>query len=135
MSTSIETGEARRHSLGGARPPASVMVPTLGVAVVVGSVAPATDVDQRETTRVSLLAAADAVGHTRTVLAGPIELHDLALEFGVGFIASDGTWDDGVRLALSIAPTELVALAPHDGVIVAARLREAASTLDVGDAW
>jgi hypothetical protein len=135
MNTSIETGEARGHSLRGARPPASVMVPTLGVAVVVGSVVPATDVDLREATRVSLLAAADAVGCTRTVLAGPIELHDLALEFGVGFVASDGTWDDGVRRALSIAPTELVALTPHDGVIVAARLREAASTLDVVDAW
>jgi hypothetical protein len=111
------------------------MVPTLGVAVVVGPVVLATDVDQREATRVSLLAAADAVGHTRTILAGPIEMHDLALEFGVGFAVSDGTWDDGVRRALSIAPTELVALAPHDGVIVAARLREAVSTLGVVDAW
>lgn len=135
MGTSIEKREERRHAPRGARPPASVMVPTLGVAVVVGSVVPATDVDLREATRVSLLAAADAVGHTRTILAGPIELHDLALEFGVGFAESDGTWDDGVRRALSIAPTELVALAPHDCVIVAQRLREAVSTLGVDDAW
>lgn len=135
MSTSSEKRATRRHALRGARPPASGVVPTLGVAVVVGSLVLPTDVDQREATRVSLLAAVDAVGRTRTILAGPIELHDLALEFGVGFAASDGTWDDGVRRVLSIAPTELVALAPHDGVIVAPRLREAASTLDVVDAW
>jgi hypothetical protein len=135
MSTSIARGEARSDVPRGARPPASATVPTLGVAVVVGPVVLATDVDQREATRVSLLAAVDAVGHTRTILAGPIEMHDLALEFGVGFIASDGTWDDGVRLALSIAPTELVALAPHDGVIVASRLREAVTTLGIDDAW
>lgn len=135
MSASIEKREARGLAPRGARPPASVMVPTLGVAVVVESVVPAADVDLREATRVSLLAAADAVGHTRTILAGPIEMQDLALEFGVGFVESDGTWDDGVRRALSIAPTELVALAPHDCVIVAQRLREAVSTLGVADAW
>lgn len=136
MSTSIEKAEEGSVAPGGARPPATAIVPTLGVAVIaVESGAPVGDIEPWEATRVSLIAAVDAVGASRTVLVGPIELHDLAVEFSVGFAESDGTWDDGVRRALSIAPAELIALTPHDAVVVESRLREVASTLGVFDGW
>ncbi|MEX1105617.1 MAG: hypothetical protein WEB78_05410, partial [Ilumatobacteraceae bacterium] len=117
-------------------PPASTFSPTLGVAVIAVEIGvPVTDIDPWEATRVSLLAAVDAVGRGLTVLAGTLDVQELALEFGVGFAESDGTWDDGVRRALAISPAGLVALAQHDTVVVATRLQAAASTLSVDDAW